>query len=543
MGNKMVRNKSQITILYVSLVIYTALLMFFCTKSSPLYITNDWPDANAYFTMGKGMMNGAVPYKDLFDHKGPLLYLIYGIGYLIDNTGFFGVFLFQVASMSLVVIFSFKIAELYTKSSKSSAVIALFVPVMILAGGLYINGADLGGGSPDEFAAPLIVMSLYFAIRLFKDKKAIVSGHLEMFAIGLLGGLIVLLKFNIFAFTVGLMAPLFIYLAVKQFRIFLKSVGFIALGFVIPFIPYLIYAAITGSLNDFIDVYIKFNMTYASTEDTNLLYTLCLGIKNGISIIINDYFIHFIIIAFGLLYFIYSNRKNAVLNISIFLSFALLLISLTVKFWPYQFIPAAVFCIFGYLAFYDLYKKIKARLSSDKTPLNKDRNKAGGAIIPIFTILLIFTFTVGNNGLIAQLLNRATNINPNPSQQEIANVILKDTKENQTMLEVLSLDSGFYTAAGIVPSSRYFYMPNVTFELYPDVFISQYEDIEAGINKYLVTSFLVAFTPELEQQPIDKNNYGQKIQNAISKHYELIYVAEGHYYTDGRIQYLYRRVD
>ena len=111
------------------------------------------------------------------------------------------------------------------------------------------------------------------------------------------------------------------------------------------------------------------------------------------------------------------------------------------------------------------------------------------------------------------------------------------------MLEVLSLDSGFYTAAGIVPSSRYFYMPNVTFELYPDVFISQYEDIEAGINKYLVTSFLVAFTPELEQQPIDKNNYGQKIQNAISKHYELIYVAEGHYYTDGRIQYLYRRVD
>ena len=34
------------------------------------------------------MMNGAVPYRDLFDHKGPLLYLLYGIGYLIDSTGF-----------------------------------------------------------------------------------------------------------------------------------------------------------------------------------------------------------------------------------------------------------------------------------------------------------------------------------------------------------------------------------------------------------------------------------------------------------------------
>ena len=79
--------------LYALLIGYACLLMFFCTKSSPLYIINDWYDANAYFTMGKGMMNGAVPYRDLFDHKGPLLYLLYGIGYLIDSTGFFGIFL------------------------------------------------------------------------------------------------------------------------------------------------------------------------------------------------------------------------------------------------------------------------------------------------------------------------------------------------------------------------------------------------------------------------------------------------------------------
>lgn len=539
----MVKNRYQRIFIYACLAFFSALLMLFCTKSSPLYIMNDWPDANAYFTMGKGMANGAVPYKDLFDHKGPFLYFLYAIGYMIDNTGFFGVFIIQIISMALVIIYSFKIAELYTRSSKSAAVIALLVPAMMLAGRIYTNEADLGGGSPDEFAAPLIVMSLYYVIKLFKDKKVIDGGQLEMFAIGVLGGLIVLLKFNIFVFTVGLMGPLFIYLAIKQFKVFLKYVGFIALGFVIPFIPYLIYAAVTGSLNDFIDVYIKFNMTYASTEDTNMLYTICVGIKNGISIILNNYFIHFIIITFGLLYFIYSNRQNAVLNISIFLSFAFLLMSIAVKFWPYQFILAACFCIFGYLAFYDIFKKIKAKLSSGKTTANRDINKTGNAIVPLFTVLLIFVFTIGNNGLIAQMLNRATNINPNPVQQEIAKVILSDSKENQTLLEVLSLDSGFYTAAGIVPSSKYFYLPNISFELYPDVFISQYEDIEAGLNKYIVTAFLANFNPESEQQEINKDNYGQKIQNAISKHYELIYVAEGHYYTQGRIQYLYRRVD
>ena len=180
----MVKNKSQRTIIYTSLVIFVALLMFFCTKSSPLYVMNDWPDANAYFTMGKGMINGAVPYKDLFDHKGPFLYFLYAIGYLIDNTGFLGIFIIQIISMSLVVIFSFKIAELYTKSSKSAAVIALLVPIMMLASKVYTYNTDFGGGSPDEFIAPMIVMSLYFAIKLFKDKKTVNDGRLEMFAIG-----------------------------------------------------------------------------------------------------------------------------------------------------------------------------------------------------------------------------------------------------------------------------------------------------------------------------------------------------------------------
>ena len=41
--------------LYALLIGYACLLMFFCTKSSPLYIINDWYDANAYFTMGKGI--------------------------------------------------------------------------------------------------------------------------------------------------------------------------------------------------------------------------------------------------------------------------------------------------------------------------------------------------------------------------------------------------------------------------------------------------------------------------------------------------------
>ena len=61
---------------YVLLAVFCFFLMLFCTKSSPLFAFNDWFDANVYFNMGKGLVNGRVPYVDFIDNKGPLLYLI-----------------------------------------------------------------------------------------------------------------------------------------------------------------------------------------------------------------------------------------------------------------------------------------------------------------------------------------------------------------------------------------------------------------------------------------------------------------------------------
>lgn len=72
--------------------------LLICTKSSPLYSLNDWVDSNAFFTMGKGIINGKIPYKDLFEQKGPLLYFIHGISYIISNKTFIGVFILEVLS-------------------------------------------------------------------------------------------------------------------------------------------------------------------------------------------------------------------------------------------------------------------------------------------------------------------------------------------------------------------------------------------------------------------------------------------------------------
>ena len=70
-----------------------------CSRSSFIYPFNDWYDPNCYFTVGKSMMNGIVPYRDLFEHKGPLLYFIHGIAWFISKNTFLGVYFIEIISM------------------------------------------------------------------------------------------------------------------------------------------------------------------------------------------------------------------------------------------------------------------------------------------------------------------------------------------------------------------------------------------------------------------------------------------------------------
>ena len=81
-----------------------AVLLLFCSGTSPLYNGHDWTDANTYLTMGRGLLHGVVPYRDLFDHKGPLLYFVYALGALLSPSGFFGIYLLQAAALGTAVL-------------------------------------------------------------------------------------------------------------------------------------------------------------------------------------------------------------------------------------------------------------------------------------------------------------------------------------------------------------------------------------------------------------------------------------------------------
>ena len=44
-----------------------AMYLLFSSKSSPMYPMNDWVDVNCFYTMGKSLLAGLVPYRDLYE--------------------------------------------------------------------------------------------------------------------------------------------------------------------------------------------------------------------------------------------------------------------------------------------------------------------------------------------------------------------------------------------------------------------------------------------------------------------------------------------
>ena len=151
----------------LALLLWSALVLLPCSGTSPLYAFHDWTDANTYLTMGRGLLAGAVPYRDLFDHKGPLLYAVYALGAALDPGGFAGVFCLQCLSLALTLYGVYRLALCLGSEPVPALLCACALPLFLLSAGVYYlpDALDYGGGSAEEFCLPLFSLSLWLTVR------------------------------------------------------------------------------------------------------------------------------------------------------------------------------------------------------------------------------------------------------------------------------------------------------------------------------------------------------------------------------------------
>ncbi|MFR5787467.1 MAG: hypothetical protein ACLUHE_10450 [Christensenellales bacterium] len=136
------------------------LALLIATSSSPLYAANFWTDTNIYFTIGRGMTRGLMPYRDLFDHKGPLLFMLYALGAAISDTNFIGVFILETLSLAAAVYAGWRTVSLFGEGRLT------LLSMPILAAVVCCCTAFTQGGSAEEFALPALAAGVYLALAL-----------------------------------------------------------------------------------------------------------------------------------------------------------------------------------------------------------------------------------------------------------------------------------------------------------------------------------------------------------------------------------------
>ena len=320
---------------------YCFLISFFflllTSKNSFLYAFNDWADANSFFTVGKSIFRGIVPYKELFEQKGPLLYFIYGIGSIFSSTTFHGIFFLEVFFFSFFLYYLYKTITLFLKKQYSYFLLPIITYIIVT------SLSFITTGSAEEFCLPMFSYTLYSFLKYFKTFELTKK---DIFMNGIMAGLIFMIKYTMLGFWISLMFFLLLHFLFKKGikKFVLYSFSFL-LGFSLPFGICSIYFLLNDAFLDFINCYFITNLKcYPNSLDflSRLRY---IWIILSTSIYNSKFWVKYLFIWFFFLLIPIKLEKYAKVSISITFFLTHIFLYWGLREYSYYFLPMHLFLL------------------------------------------------------------------------------------------------------------------------------------------------------------------------------------------------------
>lgn len=407
------------------LVGIAAAALVLCSKSSPLFGLNDWMDANIFFTMGKSMFGGRVLYRDVFDHKGPVLYFLYGLGALMDRTGFTGVLLLEIPAFAVFLGLGLRAAERLLGRELHPAW------AVLPAAGVAASRAFSHGGSAEEFLLPFLAAALYGAVKTLCDTRPMSLRRVVLH--GFLAGCALWLKYTVLGFyLVWVVLLAAVYLRRGLAARLGQSVGAYLGGMVLATLPWVVYFGLNGALGDWFTCYFYDNLFLYKGEGgpAALLRHSWWALRDAVPAA-----------ALAALFLVWAVwvRRYAVAAAVAALAAGLALTSLSGGYLVYYGLVLAMFAPLGVAPLAALAQKMHLPAAAK-------------------TALPWGTLALGALWCVAASPNRALR---GRSAAELPQYRFAGQIAGATLLNYGTLDGGFYTAAGVLPPCRYFCVTNM----------------------------------------------------------------------------------
>ena len=460
---------------------------------SPLYPINDWVDPNTMLTVGKGMLKGMVPYRDLYEQKGPLLLGIHALGAFISSSDFLGIWLIEIAACFFCLLIQYRILSVWM-GKKALAVI----PIAALL--TYISPAFVKGDSAEELALPLLSYAVYVGVLSIKRKE--LPSVRDCFFIGVTSSCILWIKYSLLGFYLGWFL-FFSLIALKEKRIrqLLQMALSIFGGVVTMSVPVFLYFLVNRALKIFAECYFLNNIRYypalGSAEGP---FRFLINLWNGLLLFIETNPLILIFFLVSVIWnFLRHERRIALFQLLTFgTGFCLIFMNGT-SFIYYTFIFAA------------FWGTALARIN-DVTLFSKTFRPEAVSVSFFVSlgVLLIFSPNI-------YMLAYEKKDYP---QYKVMEVIRDSGIEDPSLLHFGLLDDGFNLTSDLVPRERFFCTFNL---LLPEMKSEQQRYIDEAIPDFAVTCHV----PLIE-----------------SENYELIGEYPGYFTADGDTSqfFLYQKV-
>ena len=451
--------------LFLLSMVFSALFLGVCSKSSPLYPLNDWVDVHCFFTMGRGILEGIVPYRNLYEQKGPVLYFLFALAALISDRTFWGVFLMEVVTYGLFLYFSGRIAAIYLEKKPVTFFITAIVGAVIS-----VSKAFAHGGGAEQLCLFMLAYSLYSVLTTLHEKRPL--SFWEAFFNGVFAAAVLYIKFTMLGFYMGLALFVLIWYPSEKLpgKVLLATISQFLLGVGAVSAVVFGYFAIHGAVADFMTVYFYNNLFLYPVEAEGSKLEL---IENCLRSTLQYNGSYSWLITAGLFLFLLQLRTHWRDLIMSLLTFTGLTVG---TYWggrgyTYYGLILAVYTIFGLIALIRACQMAKLTISKP---------------LPSAVILSSLALTVLL--LVCYCLNKSDNTYLMAYKKEdhpayrFAQTI--NTVEDATILNYGFLDGGFYYAAGVDPSCKFFCTLNINA---PDMWSSQRDAINNGDVDFVIT--------------------------------------------------------
>jgi len=260
---KRITRENERILLFSASIVFVILMLFLSVYTSPIYPYDFGEDAALFSLLGKGIVNGKIIYRDLFDHKGPILFFIQALGYFLGgHTGIWGLqCCFGIANM-LILYALWKL--LHTGRHTPTLFECL---VVFIAGYTVFFYTFERGNLSEEYSLPFISGCLYLFIRYAADVQN-TKEHPYIYSVfyGISLSVLFLMRLNNAVTVCAGILSIFCYLVYhKRFQNLLMNLAFGMVGCMIVFIPVILYFSMHSALSEMMYATFTYNFRYAET--------------------------------------------------------------------------------------------------------------------------------------------------------------------------------------------------------------------------------------------------------------------------------------